>query len=654
MKLLIVESPTKAKTISKFLNNDFKIEASYGHVRDLPKSKLGVDIENNFNPQYVIPLKARKVVNHLKKVALESKEVILATDADREGEAIAWHLMNILNEAKNKGKINFSRIVFHEITTKAINEALKSPRDININLVNAQQARRILDRLVGYKLSPFLWKKVFRGLSAGRVQSVALRLIVERESEIENFKKEEYWTIEVLLKTEGGQEIKAFLFKIKNETIPKPGIKDKKIVEEILKNIQNDTFYVKNYEEKHTKRNPPPPFITSTLEQEANKILKFTAKQTMTLAQRLYENGFITYMRTDSLNLSEEALQNARNLILENYGKNYLTEKPIKFKNKSKLAQEAHEAIRPTNVYLLPSQINVEEKERKLYKLIWDRFIASQLPPAVFKTQLLEIKCGDYLFKANGLKLEFDGFLKIWKQDFEEKEIPVLQKGEALKLVKVEDKLHFTEPPPRYNEATLIKALELYGIGRPSTYATIISVIEERNYVKKDKNRRLIPTDVGKLVNKVLTEHFPEIVDINFTAQMEENLDKIALGEKDWIEVLKNFYEPFAKNLEEKYQSLEKQTKFFEEETNEICDKCGRKMIIKFSRFGKFLACSGFPECKNTKTFIKEENINLGECPKCNSGNIILRKTKKGKIFYGCSNYPDCDWSSWEKPQNKD
>jgi DNA topoisomerase-1 len=657
MKLIIVESPTKAKTIANFLPLDFKIESSYGHIRDLPKSRLGVDIENNFEPHYVIPQKAKKVVSNLKKIAAKAQSVILATDSDREGEAIAWHLTQALgleNSQASPKSPKTTRIVFHEITKKAINDALRAPREIDIHLVNAQQARRVLDRLVGYQLSPFLWKKVFRGLSAGRVQSVALMLIVKREEEIENFKPEIYWTIEALLKNKKEEAIKAFLYKINNQTIPKPGIKDQKEVEKILKEIKTGDFFVSKYSEKETKRNPLPPFITSTLQQEANRRLYFSAKQTMMLAQNLYENGFITYMRTDSVHLAEDALKVGRDVILNLYGNNYLPSQPQRFKNKSHLTQEAHEAIRPTNPGLLPSEIQVGQKEQKLYELIWRRFIASQMPPAIFLTQEAEIQCNkNYLFKANGITLKFDGFLKVWEQEYEEKNIPPLVAGEKLSLSKVESKKHSTEPPARYNEASLIKTLESYGIGRPSTYASIISVIQERNYVVKNKDRRLEPTETGRLVNKILVENFPQIVDVQFTAKMEEDLDKIALGKKDWHTVVREFYEPFSQELENKYKTLDKKNFIQEEMTNEKCEKCGRPMVIKMGRFGKFLACSGFPECKNTKP-LPQSNLTketLGKCPKCKEGEIVVKKTRKGRIFYGCSNYPNCDWSSWQKPQ---
>jgi DNA topoisomerase-1 len=645
MKLIIVESPTKAKTISKFLEKEFKIESSYGHIRDLPKGKMGIDIQNDFEPQYVIPRKARKRVTALKKISQKAEEIILATDADREGEAIAWHLALVLQiEEKSK------RIVFHEITKKAIEEALKNPRQINLNLVNAQQARRILDRLVGYELSPFLWKKLFKGLSAGRVQSVALRLIVEREEEIQKFKPEKYWTIEAIF-LKDNQQFKAYLCKINGKTIPAPGIKNEEEVEEILKKLKskNARFEVTSFKEGEYKKSPPPPFITSTLQGEANRKLRFTAKQTMSLAQSLYEKGFITYMRTDSLNLSQESLEEAFKVIEKKYGKNYLPEKFRIFKNKSKLAQEAHEAIRPTNPHLDPQKINLENaNEKKLYDLIWRRFIASQMKEAVFSTQSAEITSQEYTFKSNGLTIKFDGFLKVWPQSVEEKLIPFLDIGEEVNLSEIKKEEHSTEPPPRFNEATLIKTLENYGIGRPSTYATIISVIQERNYVTKNKDKRFVPTETGKMVNDILVKNFPEIVDINFTAKMEEELDEVALGKRNWKDLIKEFYIPFSLNLKEKYETIKPHK--INEETEEKCEKCGRKMVIKISKFGKFLACSGFPECKNTKPLKKEEE-DLGYCPECKEGKIVIKRTKNKRIFYGCSNYPNCKWASWTNPK---
>jgi len=663
MKLIIVESPTKAKTIKNFVGKTYAIESSYGHIRDLPKSKLGIDIENDFRPTYIIPTKAKKRVNFLKKIAQKSEEVVLATDEDREGESIAWHLKEVLELPKEKTK----RIVFHEITKQAILNALNSPRDIDMNLVNAQQARRILDRLVGYKLSPFLWKKIARGLSAGRVQSVALRLIVEREEEIKNFKPQEYWTILALFNVLN-ETLEAHLFKKNERVIEKLDIKTKEEADKIKKELEESNFSILNIENKKVKKNPLPPFITSTLQQTASTRLGFSSKKTMFLAQDLYERGYITYMRTDSTHLSEEAVNKVRLWIKNNLGLKYLPPKPNVFKTKSKLAQEAHEAIRPTDINIHSEKLKLSQDHKKLYDLIFKRFVASQLPPAEFLNTKIEIlaqnskKNVNYTLVASGSVMEFDGFLKIWPMEFGEKILPKISKDDALNLIEIKTLQHFTEPPPRYTEASLIKTLEKYGIGRPSTYASIISIIQERNYVQKE-NGKFYPTEIGTLVNKILTTHFPEIVDINFTAKMEEDLDGIAQGKKDWQKVLEEFYTPFAKNLEQKYQEVQKKD-IISEETSEVCEKCGSPMVIKIGKFGKFLACSKFPECKNAKKINNDEETNI-VCPQClkdpnrslNPGKIVKRKIKsgkfKGKIFWGCSRYPECNYISWKKPEEK-
>lgn len=681
MNLVIVESPTKAKTISKFLGNDYRVESSFGHIRDLPKSKLGVDIERDFKPQYVIPTKARKRVNQLKKIAAAAKTVILATDEDREGEAIAWHLVQALDLENSKsetcppvGKVlnsklppKVERIVFHEITESAIEEALKNPRSINLDLVDAQQARRILDRLVGYNLSPFLWKKIVKGLSAGRVQSVALRLIVDREKEIREFKPEEYWSIVAsLLKIKNQNEkiknIEANLIKINGKPLEKFDIKTKEEADKIAADLKNCQFKITKIEKKETKKNPPTPFTTSTLQQNAAAKLGFSAKKTMFLAQRLYENGLISYMRTDSLNLSRESVLACKEWLNKEMGADYAVSAPRFFKTKSRLVQEAHEAIRPTNVFNTPEKLKLEKSEFKLYQLIWRRFVASQMPEARFDLTSVDVSAEprgtkrgtmrNYGLRANGNVLKFDGFLKIWPQKFEEKELPEIKEGEELKLLEIKPDQHFTEPPPRYSEASLVKTLEEYGIGRPSTYAPIISVIQERNYVTKDKGR-FYPTEIGELVNKVLVEHFPEIVDINFTAKMEEEFDEIAEGKIKWQKVIGEFYYPFESHLKSKYEEVSKKELIKEEKTGELCNLCGKPMVIKFGCFGKFLACSGFPECKNTKTIKTAIIDDKGEemkCPKCKEGLIIKRRTRKGRFFYGCSRYPDCDFASWKKP----
>ncbi len=658
-KLIIVESPTKAKTISKFLGDNFKIESSYGHIRDLPKSKLGIDVENNFEPKYVIPAKARKRVNELKKEAEKANEIILATDEDREGEAISWHLTEALGLKNSKFEAlnsKVKRIVFHEITEKAIKEALKNPREIDLNLVNAQQARRILDRLVGYELSPFLWKKVFKGLSAGRVQSVTVRLIVDREREIEKFKPEEYWNIEAELqkisnlKSQISNLFIAKLIKKDGKILDKFAIKNKQEADGILKNLNGAEYKVEKIERKETKRSPNAPFTTSALQQEGVNKLHFSAKQTMMLAQQLYENGHITYMRTDSVNLSEDSLKSAKEVITKNFGKEFSLSEPRRFKTKSKGAQEAHEAIRPSNPQDSPEKIKskLDNKQFKLYDLIWRRFIACQMKEAIFDSTTIDIKANEYAFRATGQILKFEGWLKIYPSAFSENILPELKEKETLELVKLIPGQHFTEPPPRYTEASLIKALEEYGIGRPSTYAPTISTIQTRNYVEKNEQKRFVPTETGITVNDLLAEHFPQIVDIGFTAKMEEELDEIAEGKVKWMPVIKNFYEPFHKNLEEKYEKVEKQN--VDEETGEICEKCGKPMLIKYGRFGKFIACSGFPDCRNVKSIKKEKETIGMKCPKCEQGEVIKKRTRKKRMFFGCSRWPECDYASWKNP----
>jgi DNA topoisomerase-1 len=664
MKLVIVESPTKAATIKKFLGEEYKVESSYGHVRDLPKSKLGIDLEKDFEPQYIIPKKSQKRVTLLKKEAAKAEEVVLATDEDREGEAIAWHLTRALElvnpktESQNAKPVK--RIAFHEITKPAIRAALANPRHLDSNLVDAQQARRVLDRLVGYKLSPFLWKKVARGLSAGRVQSVALRLIADREEEIKKFIPQEYWTIAAEFEAAGGK-FGAELIRIGGKTLEKLGVKSGAEAENIADGLRKSAFRLGAVEKKETRKNPLPPFTTSTLQQAAAGRLGFSAQKTMFLAQELYENGYITYMRTDSVNLSREAAAAAGKWLAENLGKEYALESPRFFKSKSRLAQEAHEAIRPTDVNISPDALpkfkgkGADKDRKRVYELIWRRFVASQMTPAIFdsvKIDVLGKGREEYVLRANGSILKFDGFLKVWPVKFEEKELPPLAEGEGAKLLEVKPSQHFTEPPPRYNEASLIKTLEQYGIGRPSTYAPIISVIKNRGYVEK-KQGRFYPTEIGALVNKVLTENFSEIVDIGFTAKMEEELDEIAEGKINWRSVIREFYAPFSEHLEKMYESVRKE-EIFEEKTEEKCEKCGKPMLVKIGRFGKFLACSGFPECKNAKS-LKEPPKPTGlKCPKCGEGDVIERRVRngraRGKIFWGCSRYPKCDYASWQNP----
>ncbi len=660
--LIIVESPTKAKTISRFLGDNYKIESSYGHVRDLPKSKLGIDVEKDFEPQYIIPKKAQKNANGLKKLALTAPKVILATDEDREGEAIAWHLTKLMDLK------DYDRITFHEITPEAIKQALESPRKIDEKLVDAQQARRVLDRLVGYELSPFLWQKIRRGLSAGRVQSAALKLIVDRERERQNFKAEEYWSVSAIFeKIKKAVHFESELSAINGKALDKFEINNEKQAKEIEKEIEKcESFIVSDIKRQETKKSPLPPFTTSTLQQDASKKLRFTARQTMRLAQMLYEGqdlgngsiGLITYMRTDSLNIAASAITKCREVIEEKYGKENLPSSPNYYKNKSKGAQEAHEAIRPTHPEILPSELKdkVDNNLYKLYNLIWQRFIASQMNPAIFDRIAICIigeNKNKYLFKTNGNTLKFEGFLKAYPMQFQEVQLPNLEKDEEVKLDEIKPEQHFTQPPARFNEASLIKTLEENGIGRPSTYAPIISVIQDRFYVEKDEERRFFPTELGFIVNDILAKHFPQITDINFTAQIEKDLDEVAEGKEKWKQIIKNFYWPFKENLIKKYDEVAKED--FQEKTDEICDKCGKPMLVKWSKFGKFLGCSGFPECRNIKKIIDASKKVTGvKCPKCKEGDVVIKRTKaKKRMFYGCSRWPDCDFVSWKKPTSE-
>jgi DNA topoisomerase-1 len=651
MKLIIVESPTKSRTLKRFLGKDYEVTSTMGHVRDLPEKTFGIDIEKDFKPNYVIVPKRKKTIEEVKKLEKKAKETYLAMDPDREGEAIAWHLSEILKLKNPK------RVTFHEITKSAIEDAVKKPRALDIQLVDAQQARRILDRIVGYKLSPLLWKKVVRRLSAGRVQSVAVRLVVERERERENFVPQEYWSIEALLKEsfdsaqDKQKEFKALLVKQDGKLIPKLGIKNKKQGEEIIKSLKGAEYKISDIEKKETKRNPLPPFTTSTLQQTASRKLRFSAKQTMRVAQQLYEKGFITYHRSDSLNISNLALFGARKFIIKNYGQNYWAGFLRKYKTKQKSAQEAHEAIRPTYPDKKPEDLEKNSKltpnDLKLYDLIWRRFIACQMKPSVFDSVKIEVLANNYTFKANGQTLKFDGFLKVYPIKFEENILPDLNLNEVLKLIKLIPSQHFTQPPPRYTEASLIKTLEENGIGRPSTYAPIISTIQSRNYIEKDEQRRFLPTEIGTVVNDLLVEHFKDIVDIGFTAKMEEDLDEIAEGKKKWIPVIKEFYTPFEKNLKKKEKEIpDKKTTY--EKTKKKCPKCGGDIIIRLGRYGKFYSCSNFPKCKYTEA-LKENTLGM-KCPKCKKGDIVIKRTKKKKIFYGCSNWPDCDFATWDEP----
>ncbi|KRQ86970.1 DNA topoisomerase 1 [Caloramator mitchellensis] len=651
--LVIVESPAKAKTISKFLGKNYKVKASMGHVRDLPKSQLGVEIDNDYKPKYITIRGKGDLINELKKEAKKSNKVYIATDPDREGEAISWHIANILG-------INLSdkcRIEFHEITKNAVTNAIKNPRTINKNLVDAQQARRVLDRLVGYEISPVLWRKIKWGLSAGRVQSVAVRLICDRENEIKSFVPEEYWSITAYLKN-NNKEIEAKLISKGKEKIK---INSEHLAKEIVKTLKNKKFTVEDVKKQEKKKNPPPPFITSSLQQEAYRKLNFSTKKTMSIAQQLYEGidlkkegtvGLITYMRTDSVRISDEAKKMARDFIAKTYGKSYLPNYERQFKTKG-AAQDAHEAIRPTYVEKTPESIkdSLTNDQFKLYKLIWDRFIASQMADAIYDTVTIDFSAEDFIFRANGSILKFSGFLAVYKtgEEEEDKLLPEVEKGEIFDAKKIDPKQHFTQPPSRFTEATLVKALEEYGIGRPSTYAPIITTILDRGYVEREK-KNLKPTELGEIVTELMKEYFSNIVDVDFTAEMESKLDKIEEGDENWVKVIDEFYRPLKEKIavaEEKIGKITIEEPV--EETDIICEKCGRNMVIKKGRFGKFLACPGYPECKNTKPLVDELDV---PCPIC-GGKIVVRKGKSGKTFYGCGNYPECNFASWDKPTNK-
>ena len=668
-KLVIVESPAKARTLNRILGRGYSIKASLGHVRDLPKSSLGVHIENDFAPKYVPIAKKKKVIEEIKKAASQAKSIYLATDPDREGEAISWHLVQAARLDKDKKPIH--RVVFHEITEGAVREAFQNPRSIDMNLVNAQQARRILDRLVGYKLSPLLWRKVQRGLSAGRVQSVAVRLIVDREREIQNFVRKEYWIIEVELTSQPQKaHFRARLFARADGT--KLDIGSKAEADAVSAYLAKAHYVVKSVITKPVPRQPPPPFITSTLQQEAWQKLHFTAARTMAIAQQLYEGlpigdegpvGLITYMRTDSTHVAASAISEAREFIGEKYGPSFLPPRPRTFARKSKWAQEAHEAIRPTRIYRQPEQLKpfLNPDQLKLYELIWKRMLASQMAAALSDTTNVDIEAttdggqpNGYLLKASSSVVRFPGFMVVYSESREEDEsregsssvqvsLPELKAGDKLTYVGAFPERRFTEPPPRYTEATLIRALEQKGIGRPSTYAPILSTIQERDYVHKIDGK-FRPTELGITVNDILTAHFPNIVDLGFTAQMEGELDEIAQGKHEWVATLKEFYPPFQDMLDKAWKNLERVS--MSKASNEICPNCGRAMVIKVGRYGKFLACSGYPECKTTKPYF----VKIGViCPQC-GGELVQRVTKKGRLFYGCSKFPDCRFVISRKP----
>ncbi len=719
MQLIIVESPTKARTLAKFLGQDYQIEASMGHIRDLPKSELGVDVENNFTPRYIVPRLKAKRAKELKEAAKKADAVILATDPDREGEAIAFHVAELLKEdrkavrrrdSKKKSQkqsvssdgeasrpalLSFSRIAFHEITESAIKDALAHPREIDLKLVDAQQARRVLDRLVGYKLSPLLWQKLSRRwLSAGRVQSVAVRLIVEREREIAKFAKVEYWTIEgefqgaevassnsravrspagtrapsadvsnlpklpglvaQLVSKDGVKYEKALSYDLFDGTYTTTSstIRDEAAASTMVKDLRSP-FTVSAVDKKEIRRHPAPPYTTSTLQQDAARKLYFSAKRTMQLAQKLYEEGYITYHRTDSVNIAEKFIAAAREYIGKNFGSPYVPAEARRYKTKSKNAQEAHEAIRPTDVEMSNDQFQMANGElnkdhKRLYELIWKRALACQAAEAVFDSTTIDIASSNgYLFETTGGVVKFDGFLKIIGRDTEEMIVPDVTVGQTLDLSRAVPAQHFTQPPPRYSEASLVKTLEEKGIGRPSTYAPIISTIQDRQYVTRE-DKRLVPTELGFTVNDFLVKYFPDIITIPFTATLEDGLDAIAAGERDWVPLIAEFYTPFAQAIESTFQDAEK-VKVPVEAIDEKCPECGNGLVIRVGRYGKFVACSTFPACKYTRQFA--EKINM-PCPRC-GGDIVIKKTRRGKMFYGCSNYPTCTFAAWKKEDIK-
>ena len=654
-KLVIVESPAKAKTIKKYLGSGYEVVASMGHVRDLPETRLSVDIKHDFKPKYEIIKGKEKLVQELKDAAEKSDSVFLATDPDREGEAISWHLAYILD----LDTAQENRVTFNEITPTGISAGMDHPRSIDLDLVNAQQARRVLDRLVGYKLSPFLSQKIRRGLSAGRVQSVAVRLVVDREEEIRAFVPEEYWSIDAKLIPQGSR--KAFAAAFYGDANGKMKITNQEQADEILKNLENAEFRVAKVKKGSRKKSPAPPFITSTLQQEASRKLGFQARRTMKAAQELYEGveiegmgaiGLITYMRTDSLRISEDAIKEAGEYIEERWGKKYLPDSPRHFKTKAS-AQDGHEAIRPSTPSLTPDQVksSLSNDQYKLYKLIWERFIACQMSNCLQSTTQAEIAAGDYIFKASGYTVTFDGFTVLYEEGKDEETeqggaLPVLTADMPLKKKELAGNQHFTQPPPRFTEASLIKALEENGIGRPSTYAATISTITGREYVLRD-GKALKPTELGEVITNLMRERFPKIVNVKFTAQVEKDLDSVQSGETDWIETLHNFYGDFEKTLKKAKEEMEGvKIQLKEDETDVICDKCGRNMVVKVGRYGKFLACPGYPECKNVKKLVIE---NGADCPKC-GGKVVVKKTKKGRVFYGCNEYPNCDFVSWDEP----
>ncbi|MBU5670053.1 type I DNA topoisomerase [Peptoniphilus sp. MSJ-1] len=651
--LVIVESPTKAKTIKKMLGRNYNVIASVGHVRDLPKSKLGIDIENDFEPQYMNIYGKGPLINEIKKEAKKADNVILATDPDREGEAISWHLAHIL-QMDPDDKI---RVTFNEITKDTVKREIKNPREIDMDLVDAQQARRELDRLAGYKISPLLWKKVKAGLSAGRVQSVVLKLICDREEEINDFVPEEYWTIDADLRAGRRKVLVNYYGRKENGKLKKNELKSEKEADEVISNIDRDKFIVDEIKKGKRSRKAPKPFTTSTMQQEGSRRINFSTKKTMMVAQSLYEGvnipkegsvGLITYMRTDSTRISADAKNAALNFIEKSYGEKYLGSAKKSSAKKNEKIQDAHECIRPTDVFKTPYSIkdSLSKDQFKLYSLIWSRFVASLMANAEYDTISADILSNIEYFRISGSTLIFDGFLKVYDYNYEKQnEIPELEKGQVLKFKDIVKEQHFTNPPPRYNEASLIKELEDLGIGRPSTYSPTISTLQSRYYVVLEE-KKFVPTELGLTVNELLVENFDDLVDKDFTAHMEDELDKIAAGEKPWKNLVRSFYGNLKEDLDKAYENIEK-VEISDPVTDVICDKCGRNMVIKMGRYGKFLACPGFPECRNTKPLVEKIDV---KCPKCKDGEIVVKRSKKGRKFFGCSNYPDCDFVSWNKP----
>lgn len=655
--LVIVESPAKAKTIGKYLGSKYIVKASMGHVRDLPKSQIGVDVEHNFDPRYITIRGKGSILKELKDARKKVKKVYLAADPDREGEAIAWHLAHALDV----GETEMCRVVFNEITKQAVKDAFKTPRQINMDLVNAQQARRILDRLVGYKISPLLWKKVKKGLSAGRVQSVAVKIIIDRENEISDFVAEEYWSITAKL-TINDTTFEAKFNRLNGE---KKELHNEAEVKEILAAIGDSSFEVSNVKERERLRHPSAPFTTSSLQQEAARKLNFRAAKTMSVAQQLYEGidlgkegtvGLITYMRTDSTRVAASAQEEVKEFILEKYGKEFVPDEPRQYSKKAANSQDAHEAIRPTSAIREPDTLKplMSRDQFRLYKLIWERFAASQMSSAVLDTLSVDITAGPTSFRAVGSKVRFQGFMKLYVEGNDDgkeegdKFLPPLAQGDQLQKEEIEPKQHFTQPPPRYTEARLVKTLEELGIGRPSTYAPTLETIQKRGYVAIEE-KKFMPTELGELVIQLMEEFFPEILNAEFTANMEQNLDHVEEGEENWVHVLSEFYESFEKRLEFAEEEM-KEIEIEDEVSDEICDKCGLPLVYKLGRFGKFLACSGFPDCRNTKPIIKDIGVT---CPTCKEGHVVERRSKKGRVFYGCDRYPDCDFVSWDRPSPK-